>query len=237
MARGSVTKTCPHGVTGTANRPACRVKHGSWGYVIPVGKNPATGRPVQKRRRGFTTRDEAEQAMTAELASLDAGTWVDDQGVTVADWLDQWLGIVTAAGLSPKTLANYRGHVRDVWKPTVGDVRLRDLRRHHVETVLRPYAGRAASTIDGYRRTIRAALTEARAHQLVVVNVAEGRMRAIPASDRAQVVVWEPEQTAAFLVLARSHRTLAALFEVAAHTGMRPRRAVRRSTRADAVAA
>jgi hypothetical protein len=46
------------------------------------------------------------------------------------------LRLLEQAGRSPKTLANYRGHVRDVWDPALGDIRLRDLRRVDLEQVL-----------------------------------------------------------------------------------------------------
>jgi hypothetical protein len=89
-------------------------------------------------------------------------------------------------------MANYRGHVRDVWSPQVGHLRLRDLRRAHIEKVLRelgkPITGerpktnagrrvnqRQPRTIDGYRRTIRAALSAAQRRELIAINPAEGR--------------------------------------------------------------
>lgn len=40
MARGSIAKTCPHGTTGTAGKPACRVKHGTWSYMVDAGADP-----------------------------------------------------------------------------------------------------------------------------------------------------------------------------------------------------
>lgn len=64
---------------------------------------------------------------------MNAGNWTDDQGVTVGEWLNQWL---SGLRLSPKTMSNYRSHIRDAWKPALGRMRLRDIRRHHVEAVL-----------------------------------------------------------------------------------------------------
>jgi hypothetical protein len=60
----------------------------------------------------------------------------DDRSLTVGTWLQTWLTLLARAGRSPKTLANYRGHVRDVWDPTLGDIPLRDLRRVDLEQVL-----------------------------------------------------------------------------------------------------
>ena len=134
--RGSVHKRCQCRDENGKRLTNCRKKHGSWAYTIDVGKDPATGKRKQLVRSGFRTRDEAEHRMTGTLASLNAGTWTDDQGITVGEWLDTWLGEQAARGGSPKTLSGYRSHVEKVWKPRIGDVRLRDLRREHVEKAL-----------------------------------------------------------------------------------------------------
>jgi integrase len=199
-----------------------------------------TGRRKQKVRSGFRTREEAEEARTRELAAINAGAWTDDQGLTVGEWLDRWLAKLVARNRSPKTLANYRGHVRDLWKPRLGKIRLRDLRRTHIEaalaTLVEPIAGgrpvgnvgrrvtqRSGSTIDGYRRTIRAALSAARDQGMITLNPAEGRMEVVPASDQDDdhdLVVWQMEETARFLEHVADDR-LAALYELAAYAGLR----------------
>lgn len=236
MARGSVSKTCHHGTTGTAGNPACRVKHGSWGYIIPTGRDPETGKPRQKRRRGFATRDEAEQQMTAELSRLDAGTWVDDRGVTLGEWLDQWIALKVAAGCEVKTIAGYRVAIAE-WRRVLGDIRLRDLRRSHIDQALidlrvqpvlevkrgRTVATRSPATLDQYRRVLRAALTEARLRDLIAVNYAEGRMTAIAPRGRADFDLWDPAEMVAYVKAAEAlpERPIGAGLIVAAFSGLR----------------
>ena len=132
---------------------------------------------------------------------MDAGSWTDDQGMKLGPWLDLWLEEFAARDRSPKTLALYRGHVVSFWRPRLGHLRLRDMRRAHVEAALRTLGkrqvdGRAkgnsgqyveqrsAATIDSYRRTLRAALSAARRRELIQWNPTDGRIDAIP--DRAQ---------------------------------------------------
>jgi hypothetical protein len=90
--------------------------------------------------------------MTRELAALNAGTWTDDRSTTLGQWLETWLD-ESAEHRSPKTMAN--GHVRDVWSPQLGHLRLRDLRRAHIEKVLRelgkPITGERPKTNAGRR--------------------------------------------------------------------------------------
>ena len=89
--RGSVRKRCQCRDAEGRRVRNCRKAHGSWFFVIDAGHDPLTGKRRQITRSGFRTRDEADEAMTKELAALDAGTWTDDQGITLGDWLDQWL--------------------------------------------------------------------------------------------------------------------------------------------------
>jgi integrase len=211
---------------------------------VDTGIDPRTGKRQQKVRSGFRTREEAEDARTKELAAINAGTWTDDEGLTVEGWLDAWVAEledrVRVGRLGLKTLANYRGHIRDVWRPRLGHLRLRDLRRTHVEKVLanlaepikgdRPkgHVGRRVTqrtpyTVSNYRRTLRAALSAALRRGLITINPAEGRMDALPsklAPDDEDPVIWQPDETARFLDHVANDR-LAALYELAAYAGLR----------------
>lgn len=195
--RGSVRKRCQCRDAEGRQVKSCRKNHGSWSFTIDAGYEGATSKRRPLTRSGFRTRDEASEAMTKQLAALDAGNWTSDRGLSLAAWLEQWLDEFADRGRSPKTLALYRAHVVNFWQPRLGQMRLRDLRRDHVERALaelglrqtlgrRPgnsgsYAEhRSPKTIDGYRRTLRAALAAARRRGLITANPAEGRMDAIP---------------------------------------------------------
>ncbi len=215
---------------------SCRRDHGAWDYRIDIGNDPKTGRRKQIRRAGFRTRSDALMAMTQALSDLNRGTWVDDDVVTLGQWLTDWLNEVEQRR-AVKTLANYRGHVRDVWAPRLGHLRLREVRRHHIEKVLGELAHpvsqenrqgnlgrrvnrRSGATIEGYRRTIRAALAVAQCRDLIAQNPAEGRMDSIPDRSPRELTIWEPEETAIFLGHVAGDR-LAALYELAAYGGLR----------------
>jgi integrase len=217
---------------------SCRKAHGSWAFTIDAGTDPTTGKRKQIVRSGFRTRDEAEEEMTGLLAAVNAGTWTDDQGMTLGTFLDLWLAEQVSRGGSPTTLAGYRRHIEKVWKPRLGNVRLRDLRREHIEKVLaemaKPQDGerppgnsgsfvrkREAGTIDSYRRTLRAALSVAVRRGRIPINHAQGRMEAIPQrKPKESGPIWEPDETARFLEHVADDR-LAALYELAAYAGLR----------------
>ena len=89
--RGSVRKRCQCRTPDGRRVTTCRKAHGSWWWVIDNSRDPQTGKRRQISRSGYRTRDEADEAMTKVLAQLGAGTWADDQAITVGQWLDQWL--------------------------------------------------------------------------------------------------------------------------------------------------
>ena len=217
--RGSVLKRCQCRDRNGRRIKNCRKPHGSWSFTVDAGINPMTGKRRQITRGGYRTRDAAEEALTSELAKLNAGTWTDDKGMTVGEWLDRWLADLTAADRAVKTITNYQIHVRDAWKPHLGHVLLRDLRRGHIERVLaalalplegdrptgnicRRITRRSPATIESYRKTIRAALAAAQRRELIAANPALGRLDAIPrraADTDDDPSMWEMEDTARFL--------------------------------------
>jgi len=135
MARGAVFFRCPCGTSGTRGRPACKKRHGTWWWRASLGKDSATAKRRQPAQGGYATRGEAQEALTEFLSRVDRGTVVADQGLTVGAWLDRWLTEV-AATLEPSTVNGYRSHVTSYLKPALGHLRLRDLRRQHVEAML-----------------------------------------------------------------------------------------------------
>ena len=204
--RGSIRKRCQCRDEGGRRVTGCRKAHGTWAFTIDVGVDASTGRRKQLVRSGFPTRDEAQDAMTSALNAVNTGTWTDDKAITVGMWLDQWIDELAAKNRSPKTVVGYRSHIRLLWRPQLGHLRLRDLRRRHIERVLgtlvlsqsgkKPQGNtgkfvtvRSPGTIDNYRRTIRAALAVAVRRELLLFNPALGRMDAIPDRDYDDLVI------------------------------------------------
>ena len=224
--RGSVSKRCPCPVTysATGRRRACKKDHGSWYYVVDLGRGP-DGKRRQERRGGYHTRDEAEEAMAAVIKTVGEGTHAHDGRLTVGEFLDHWLTDKVAAGLRPTTERSYRQHIRDHLTPQLGHLRLRDLRPNHVAALLRTVAqgqpGKPAPGPASVRRvhaTLRSALTSAHRQQLVAFNAAANLD--LPAAARPKVRPWEPAELGRFLDSIGGNR-LAPLFELIAATGLR----------------
>lgn len=113
-------KTCPH--CGTA-LPA----EGTWIAQITVGRDPVTGKLKRVTFSG-KTRQEVQEKLTAALAQIQQGTFVEPSKVTVGEWLDTWLNEYKKP---PRIrLTTWRGYemvIRCHIKPAIGHIPLRQL--------------------------------------------------------------------------------------------------------------
>ena len=97
-----------------------------WGFVVDVpGDLP--GQRKQVRRKGFETKQEAQDALDELRQSLVTQTFVPASKQTAGGFLrDEWLP-AKAIALEPITLSSYRDKVRLYVEPTLGSVKLQRL--------------------------------------------------------------------------------------------------------------
>lgn len=221
--KGSVYKRCPCGITGGGGTrpPACKKAHGTWNYVVDL-EVTGNAKRQQERKGGFRTKDDAEDALSELVNRIRIGEYVHDSGMSVGDYLDEWLaGKLERGAIRRGTHTLYEGHIRKYWKPQLGRVRLRDLRVPHIQRALKNIGADGtlgAATIRRIHNTLRSALSTAVKQQLIGLNPAVNVE--LPATKRPKVNPWTAEQLGAFLDYVAPNR-FAALFEVAAATGMR----------------
>lgn len=123
-------KDCPRQTSGR-----CRVHRWEFTVELPPGDN---GRRRQVTKAGFATAADAATARAEVLRQHREGTLpdLDRRRVTVAQFLRGWLA-GRAVALRPRTLESYTAHVEMYVVPTIGAVRMVDLRPEHVEAMLR----------------------------------------------------------------------------------------------------
>jgi integrase len=103
-------------------------KRGStWTYYVYV--TGGDGRRQQVSKGGFRTRKEAEAARVRALGTLQNGTWVRPERVTVRQFLeDEWLPTQAPPTLEESTYASYRRYVRLHVVPYIGGSPLQQLK-------------------------------------------------------------------------------------------------------------
>jgi integrase len=192
---------------------------GRWCFVVDV-RTPSGGRR-QIRRRGFTTRRAAEQALQHLLGEVASGAFVEPSRLTVADYLTEYWLLALPAVVRPTTADTYERLVRRHIIPAFGDVRLQRLERAQVASWVSGLArsGLAPKTVRNIHGVLAKALADAVDLELVNRNSA-ARPRTMPRAVPADPQVWRPEETTAFLSATAEDR-LGALWRFIAVTGCR----------------
>src|SRR5713226_7879400 len=83
---------------------------------VDLGTDPVTGKRRQ-RAETFRTRKEAEAALAKWVTDIDRGLVVDSANLTVAEYLDKWLG--SLEGIEASSKRRYSDLVRLHIKPWV----------------------------------------------------------------------------------------------------------------------
>ena len=173
-----------------------RRANGRWRVTVELPRHARTG---ERRRRRFSvagTKRDAQRALREALGERDHGG-VDPSRITVAEWLELWLGRRTAdRAIGPRVAENYRTIVRLHLAPKIGSRRLQDLRPNHVIDLKDGLsASRAPATVKKILGLLRQALEAAAVEQLLVRNPAAavpgpslaGRVRERRALDEGEI--------------------------------------------------
>ncbi|WP_367646018.1 site-specific integrase [Paenarthrobacter ureafaciens] len=198
-------------------------KHGSWGFYVAAGVDPATGKRRQVRQAGFPTQKAAREARNKAARDLDQGTFVKRNTERYGDYLDGWLERHrdTGKGIRATTYDNYARYIRnDIKGSELGRMMLSDIRRYHLNDFLQGLsaAGRGAVTVRRIAAVLQASLRAAARSQRIDTNPATELE--LPKVEKKRIQAWQPEQVGHFLDIASHHR-LGALFELATFTGLR----------------
>lgn len=113
------------------------VKKVSW-YVMYRIKDPANpNKSIQKKKCGFKTKAEAQRYLTKLQNEIINGDYVKEIKMTVTDLMNEWLDFILGSDLSPCTVDGYIRNVRLYIKPTIGHIKLQNLKHSHIQMMLR----------------------------------------------------------------------------------------------------
>jgi len=219
--------------------PACRCDGGSWWWRVDA-PDAVTGRRKQMQRGQYPTKEAALDGLDDIRQQLRRGVIADDGGHTVKTWLEEWLieGIRDGSW-EPTTADGYRRDVDAYLSPMLGHLRLRDLQRAHVASMLTELAKpdetrtsrkgmrggsavvkRSPSTIDRVRRTLRSALGAALLDDKIGHNPAAGKFKATAGRTQHAASWWQPDELQLFLDHVTDDPDVA-LWTLIAMTGLR----------------
>lgn len=193
-----------------------------YSYVDGSGKR-------RMRAATFATRTEARKWLTARLADAANGRVTDAGGLTVGEYLGDWLASLGMAQLEAGTVSWYRSAVQRHIIPAIGGMKLSKLSAVQVEAFLAEKAesgrldgqgGLGPASVRRLQVTLGKALDAAVRKGLLASNpVRLADKPKIPPRDVTEAV-WSPETSEAFLQAVREDREHP-LWHCACWTGLR----------------
>jgi integrase len=169
----------------------------------------------KRKRVTAATQAEALAKLRKLQAQVERGAADVDPQATLSTWLETWLATlvdarVEAGRLRPSTSASYRAHVAGHLVPSIGRVRLAKLTPQHVRQLHADLRGKGLSpaTVGRVHATLRKALSDAVADELLVRNVA--KIVPPPSAPRPEVAPLTLDQARALLAAVRDTRHEAA---------------------------
>lgn len=174
------------------------------------------------KRRGKTgdTQKEVLDWLTEQRSKVLKGTYVKDEKVTVADFLERYLETVARHNVRPKTFATYKGYVDNHIVPELGRIKLARLRPDQVQEFYdkKLKEDLAKRTVEQIHAILHKALKQALKWGLVSRNVTD--LVDVPRPKRTPPKLWNSRQTTKFLEAAKGHMYYP-IYVLAIYTGMR----------------
>lgn len=96
-----------------------------WEARVTTGRDPGTGKQIQRSFSGKTQK-EVREKMQAAAVAVDQGTYQDPSSLTVGEWMDTWIREYLG-DVKPHTVASYKGQAKNHIKPAIGSVKLQAL--------------------------------------------------------------------------------------------------------------
>ena len=187
-----------------------------WEARVTTGRDPGTGRQVQRSFTGKTQKEVREKLQAAAMA-VNQGTYTAPVRMTVGRWLDTWQKDYLC-GVKPSTAYIYGSNIRNHIKPAMGAAALSDLRPHHVQGFVNSLTGLSAASVRLAYKVLYMALEKAVDLGYIPRNPAA--KCELPRMEQKEIHPLTDEQAAALLLSAKG-RDIEHLITVALFTGLR----------------
>jgi integrase len=179
---------------------SCRRREGprgvSWFFTLELGRD-ASGKRIQRTRRGFPTKKACETERAAELVDRRRGTHIEPSTTPLSVYLERWL-TETAGNHSGATHYTYQVIVRTRIVPALGTVPLGTLDALALSRFYRKLGERyAPTTVTSTHTCLRAALKQAVRWRLVPRAATDDVT--LPVGKAKVKVVWTAEEARRFL--------------------------------------
>ena len=196
---------------------------GRWEARYTVGRDPGTGKQVQRSVYG-DSQEEVAKKLRAATAAIDTQTYIEPEKMPLRQWLNVWLDEYTHS-VKAGTRITYKSNVDLHIVPALGAIKLCELRPHDLQTFINRLRG--GRTKDKTLSPKMVKNIHGTVHKALDVAVKIGYLRTNPANnmelpriEREEIQPLAGDQIDAFLSEIEGAPNQA-LFFVAMFTGMR----------------
>ena len=197
-------------------------KDGRWEARYTVGRDPGTGKQIQRSVYG-STQKEVAQKLKEITVDIDKGIYTEPSRLTVEGWLDIWLSEYVEPSCKPLTYSTYESRIREHIKPALGKVKLSSLNTAQIQKLCNDLSRRekplAPKSIKNVHGILHKALTQAVELKYIPSNPAD--YVKLPRIEKKEMMPLTESEIAAFLAEIENGEPLARLFKVTLFTGMR----------------
>lgn len=193
--------------------------NGMWEGRYTLGRNPGTGKQIQKSVYGKTQREVLQklQQITAQITL--EGAYTQPSKMTVTAWLETWLDEYLG-NVKPGTATDYSAHVYNHIIPAIGAIKLCALQPTAIQHLYNGLQekGLSAKTIRNLHGTLHRALQTAMKFGYIRTNPTEACI--LPRINAHDIQPLDTPEIALFLSAIKGHKQQT-LFHVALFSGMR----------------
>lgn len=191
-----------------------------WEARVTVGRDPGTGKQIQRSFSGKTQKEVREKMQAAAVAVND-NSYSEPTKLTLGAWLDIWeaeyLGDV-----KPRTKDSYKATIRTHIKPALGAVKLSALSPHDIQrfynSLQKGEKALSPKTVKNTHGVLHKALQQAVKIGYLKNNPADACE--LPRVERAEIKPLDSVDIAKFLAAAQGHQ-FEAVYVVTLFTGLR----------------
>lgn len=191
-----------------------------WEARITIGRDPGTGKQIQKSFTGKTQK-EVREKMQAAVVEVNEKTYAEPSKMTFGQWLDIWTDEYLG-GVKPRTVDSYKATVRVHLKPALGAIKLSALATHDIQRLYNslqkgdnPLSPKSIKNING---VVHKALQQAVELGYIKFNPADACK--LPRVEKAEIKPLDDCAIARFLEVIHGHQ-FEYLYLTTLFTGMR----------------
>lgn len=173
-------------------------KDGRWEARYTVGRDPGTGRQIQRSVYG-STQKEVRQKLAQAVAALDRGVYQAPNKITVSLWMSEWLTTFCSGKVKPLTLQSYAGIIKNHINPAIGAVELQAVKGTHVQRLYNSMteAGRSGKTVKNVAAVLHKAFSVALKQGIIAANPCDAAE--LPKVERHEITPLTDEEIPLFL--------------------------------------